>query len=89
MAADVDRNSLSAQLLGAATGIGRRRYIRRINVVAVLSEEDRHGATAAGETDYCNLALARYELARCHRNFSVLSPMKAASTPRIQKRTTT
>ena len=87
--ANVNHDTLCAQLLGAAASIGRRSYIGCINVVAVLFQQHRRGATTASEPDYGDLAPRRHELPRAHRNFNVLSAMKANRMPMIQKRTTT
>src|SRR5437868_2143402 len=89
VASDVDGDSLSAQLFRAAARLRRRGDVRRVDVVAVLSEKQRHCAAAASETDDGDLTLARHQVAWGHRSLSVLSPMNAASTPMIQKRTTT
>src|SRR5439155_23168434 len=66
-----------------------RRHNRSVNVVSLHPQSHRHGATALGEANDGDLALARHELARRHRNFRVLRAIKADSTPSIQKRTTT
>src|SRR2546423_8774472 len=89
MHADVDANAQRSQVLGDESGVGRRCDVRRVYVVAVLFEKSSNGASAASEPDDGDLALTRRELARRHLNLSVLSAMKAARTPRIQKRTTT
>src|SRR5688572_814275 len=85
------RYSQGGKLLHRRGDLTGRCRIRCVNRVAVFPEELRHCPAASGETDDSYLAFipARQVHRRDHRNFSVLSAMNAASTPRIQNRTTT
>src|SRR6202049_3879985 len=44
-------DSLYTQLLRAPSSVGRRCYIRCVNVVTVLSQQHRRGTTTPGEAD--------------------------------------
>src|SRR5688500_1278425 len=80
-----------AQIIRARRECGSAVGVRRVDPITVFSEELRHSAPASGETNNGDLSCCgrRQVHHRAHRNFSVLSAMKAANTPRIQKRTTT
>ena len=89
VSADVDIDRQRSQLLGAALRYRATSRHPTRKLVAVFRKQQRRGAAAAGETDDGDLALARHELARGHRSFSVLSRDEGDSTPMIQKRTAT
>jgi hypothetical protein len=85
----LNRYSLCAELFRAPNGGLGRSSVRRVDLMAVFSEKRCRCTAASGETYDGDLGSARQSHGRIHRNFSVLSAMKANSTPMIQNRTTT